>query len=250
MPRYSAMMKGLEHYVELVADEEIRGRFFITGFHGVGHVGWIAVRHMVTQLGAERVGYLVTRHMQPFVSVKDGIVLPYEIYRHRDAVFLLTNIPFSERDSSIVPLFVAEKFHKSFEEAILIGGLDSRRKEGDESPLKLAPTSIYLARHSDTVNKYGLLGEGLGIVGPLAYMLSVFEARKFPAVAILPYAAVERPDPTAAAKAVEAVGEFTGLEIDVKELVEEGIRVEQKVEELEKKIREAMRERETPPYYI
>lgn len=242
------MLRGLDHYVEVVA-EDFGGRYFVTGFHGVGYVGWIAVRHLVEKLGAKRIGYVLTRHMQPFVSVKGGIVLPYELYRAGDAVFLLTNVPLSKRDSTLVPLYLAEKVAGSFEESVFIGGLDSRRREGEEE-LRIAPTSAYLERHPEAGEKYKVIEEKLGIVGPLAVFLAVLEARGAPGVALLPYAAIERPDPKAAAKAVEVVGEMLGVEVDVKELIEEGEMVEKTVEEIERKIRESAREREAPPYYI
>ncbi len=243
------MLKGLDHYVEIVAPD-FKGKTFVTGFHGVGHVGWIAVRHLVKNLNAERIGYVLSRYMQPFVYVREGIVLPYELYRYENTVFLLTNVPFSGKDAVLVPMYVAEVVSKNFEESILIGGLDSRRKSEEGDVLRIAPTRRFMERQEEIVKKYKVLEEDLGIVGPLATFMSVLEARGFPGLAILPYAAIERPDPAAAAKAVEVVAGLLGVEVDTRELVEEGMIVEEAVEEIERKIKEAMRERETPPYYI
>jgi len=243
------MLRGLDHYVEIVAPE-FGGATFVTGFHGVGHVGWIAVRHLVKSLGAEKIGYVVSRHMQPFVYVRNGIVLPYELYRYGETVFLLTNVPFTGRDSVLVPMFVAEKVSRSFRESILIGGLDSRRRSGEGEELRIAPTSRFAEERRDVVERYRVLEEDLGIVGPLATFMSILEARGAPGLAVLPYAAVERPDPGAAAKAVEFVSSLLGLDVDTRELVEEGMMVEKAVEEIEKKLKEAMRERDAPPYYI
>ncbi len=240
-------------YVKFFVEEkELHGKYFFTGFHGVGHVGWITIRHLVTKLKAKRIGYVVSYFMQPFVTVKEGITLPYEFYKKDDIVFFVANVPMSKKDLNIVSMEVAEKIAKSeIEESILIGGLDARLKD-KEQDFRIAPTSTYYRNHEDEIKSrgYKLLEEGLGIIGPLAYFLSVFEAVKHPAVAILPYAAVERPDPKAAARAIDVISEITGLKIDTQELIEEGMMIEKEIAELEKRMRESMREKETPPYYI
>jgi uncharacterized protein len=71
-----------------------------------------------------------------------------------------------------------------------------------------------------------------------------------PAVAILPYAAVERPDPRAAAQAIEVFTRITNLNIDVCELLAQGVQLEKELAEIEKKIREAVKERESLVYHV
>lgn len=235
-----------------VKEEDLRGKYFFTGFHGVGHVGWITIRHLVTKLEAKRIGYVVSYYMQPFVTVREGITLPYEFYKKEDIVFFVANVPMSKRDLNLVSMRVAEKIVKSgIEESILVGGLDARLRD-TEQDFRIAPTSTYYKKHEDEIKSRGhkLLEEGLGIIGPLAYFLSVFEASGHPAVAILPYAAVERPDPKAAARAIDVVSEITGVRVDTQELIEEGVRIEREIAELEKRMKESMREKEAPPYYI
>ena len=66
--------------VKILLNDEISPKIFVSGFHGVGHVGWIATRHIVTKLGTRRVGMTLTPNMTPFVSIKNGVVAPYEFY--------------------------------------------------------------------------------------------------------------------------------------------------------------------------
>ncbi len=239
--------------VRIYLKRDVARKYFITGFHGVGHVGWIAIRHLLSKLNAERAGYVVSYYMQPFVTVKEGIVLPYEFYVSKDALIFVSNVPMTKRDMNMVSIKVAELVAKlGIEESILIGGLDSmlKKEEGDE--FRVAPTTVYYNLYEDLFKEkqYRILEEGLGIVGPLAYFLSIFEAKRKKALAILPYAAIERPDPKAAAKALEVLSELTGIKVETQELVEEGLMIEREIKELEKRMRETLKEKETPPYYI
>lgn len=86
---------------------------------------------------------------------------------------------------------VSEKFR----EAVLVGGLsDSLRVSGDDA-LRIVPTNAFLRRMKT-------FKSGLHVAGPSAIMLAEHEMRNFPAIAILPYAAL-RPDPKAAAVAIK-----------------------------------------------
>ena len=53
--------------VRIILGEHVEARVFITGFHGVGQVGWIATRYIVDSIGARRVGFVISPYMQPFV---------------------------------------------------------------------------------------------------------------------------------------------------------------------------------------
>ncbi len=237
--------------LQVVLNREFRVSRLVTGFHGIGHVGWISVRHLVEKTKAVRVGHVISPYMQPFVSVKNGIRTPYELYVSGETLYFLPNVPLSNRDTSLVTMAVAEiALEGGVTEAIFFGGLDNRFKE-DES-IRLAPTTAFYERHRDLFSsgRFKLMDEGLGVVGPLAIILSIFESRELPAVAILPYAAPDRPDPKAAAEALKAYSELSGESVSVEELVEEGTLIERELEELEKKIKQMAREREPPQYHV
>jgi uncharacterized protein len=237
--------------VRVILSERVEARTFMTGFHGVGQVGWIATRYIVDSIGARRVGFVISPYMQPFVTVREGVIAPYELYSKDEFLFFVANVPLSQKDMSLVSLALAEEVVRlGVECSILFGGLDKRFASEEGELLRVAPTSSFRAKYGHKMEKLKVIEEGLGIVGPLAYMLAFYEAHEHPALAILPYAAADRPDPLAASRAVEVAGQLVGLRVDVSRLVEEAELLERRYEELEKKISELMREREPPAYHV
>ncbi|UNQ74306.1 proteasome assembly chaperone family protein [Infirmifilum sp. NZ] len=237
--------------VQIVLNREFKASRLITGFHGIGHVGWIAVKHLVEKAGAVRVGHVISPYMQPFVSVKNGIRTPYELYVAGETLYFLPNVPLSDKDVSLVTRTLSEEvIENGVTEAVLFGGLDNRFKQDDS--IRLAPTTAFYEARKELFlgQKYRLMEEGLGVVGPLAIILSIFESRELPAVAILPYAAPDRPDPRAAAEALRAYSELFNSAVSVEELIREGELVERELEELENKIKQMAKEREPPHYYV
>ncbi|MGB9708996.1 MAG: proteasome assembly chaperone family protein [Infirmifilum sp.] len=237
--------------IKILLNRDVQPHYLVAGFHGIGHVGWISVRHLVEKTNAERVGYVFSPYMQPFVSIKKGVKTPYEFYLTGDTLYFLPNVPLSQKDASIVTLSLAEfALEVGVREAILFGGLDHRFKEDDK--IRLAPTTAFYNERRELfeTGKLKLIEEGLGVVGPLAILLSVFEAEGVPAVAILPYAAPDRPDPKAAAEALRMFNEIYGYSVTVDELIEEGTMLERELEEVERKMREMVKEREPPVYHV
>ncbi len=235
-----------------LGDISLRDKVLVAGFHGVGYVGWIAVRHIVKMYSNPRRGFIYTPYMQPYVSVSEGIKTPYELYDLGEVVVFVPQIPLASRDISLVPITLAEKFvEEGGKYSILIGGLDSRFREGNEK-IRIAATSAFINTYKNVLEKIEarFIEENLYIVGPLAYMLTVFESENFPALTLLPYAEIGRPDPKAAAVAVEILRGLLGVKSKVEELLEEGERIEKEIEEIKSRIEKISRERETPPYYI
>ncbi|MEM4599986.1 MAG: PAC2 family protein, partial [Candidatus Methanomethylicaceae archaeon] len=86
-----------------------------------------------------------------------------------------------------------------------------------------------------------ILEKGLFVVGPLAIMLSHFEINNFPAIALLPYANPARPDPMAAAIAIEFINKLTGLSIDTSQLISDAHKIEEEIQELLKQRQERIK---------
>jgi predicted ATP-grasp superfamily ATP-dependent carboligase len=68
-------------------------------------------------------------------------------------------------------------------------------------------------------------------------MLTVFEANNFPAIAILPYAALTRPDPNAAAVAIDKICRVYGLNVDVSSLIKDASEIEAELQERRERAR-------------
>jgi uncharacterized protein len=213
----------------VIGDEEsLEGCWLVTGFHGVGLVGYITINHLVKSLHARPIGYVETEQQPALISLADErISFPFEFFRHGDIVILFPRFQpkrseVREFTREIVNWIVKNKFR----EAILVGGLDNRFKQGDEV-MRSVPTRASLER----VKGLGvpLLEEALFVTGPLALMLTYSEMNSFPAAAFLPYSERGRPDPRAAALAVKQINTMFNLSVDVFELINDAKRIEDEV---------------------
>lgn len=218
-----------------VDTEELRNSIFITGYPGFGLVGFLASKHIVSELGLKKIGFVTTRYMMEvtYYSSKLGIVYPYELYfgnveGRRILVLLNHTIP-HERERTIYIDTVC-KWLKSIgiSSSILIGGLDPRVRESENETFRWLPFSGFRGELDapKLVEKY--------IVGPLALTLLFLNAYEVPGAVILAYTEMYRPDPRASAVAVKAVSQLLGLEIDTKKLLEEASIIEALEEEKER----------------
>ncbi|MCX8185178.1 MAG: PAC2 family protein [Sulfolobales archaeon] len=218
---------------------EKRSWLLIAGFPGFGYVGTIAVRYMVKKLEAIKIGTIFTRYMPDFTAIDDyGIVTPFELFAHpeRGIVFLLNNvIPHTPERQAFVEAVVDWFTSIGGSRAILVGGLNSKFRVGDEE-LSWA-----------CINNCGWelpeppLSKGLYIVGPLALLTMALEIRSIPTLIVLPYTDPSKYDPKAASVAVERIGSLLNISIDVRELTEHS----KLVEEAEEMLKEAVKEAES-----
>lgn len=208
--------------------EEIKKCSFLTGFHGVGLTGYITINHIVKSLHARSIGYIETQHQPALVSIVDErISFPFELFRHDDIVILFPRVQPKRSDVREFTREVANWVTENeMREAVLIGGLDSRFKQGNES-IRCVPTRTSLEKAKTL--KIPLLEEALFVTGPLALMLTYFEMKNFPALALLPYSERGRPDPRAAALAVKQINDLFALNIDIFELNNDAKRIEDEV---------------------
>lgn len=225
---------------------EKRWRAFFTGFQGIGFVGYIAIKHLVAKLRAEPVGVVETSALPPFVWMEGGrLISPLQLYSFNDLLFLVAEALPPIRDQYGLFRAIADWVVDSrMEEAVLIGGLDQRFRTDGSSKARCAATEAYVRRGAPILP---FIEKGLLITGPLALMLHRFEVRDFPALAILPYAAAERPDPLAAATSVDIINKLYGLDVDCSELIKDAERIEQEVKDLLEK-RAAERRGESQAY--
>ena len=249
-------MRRLGVEVKLLVEGALKGKALLAGYHGIGFVGFLAVKHFVKALRGRKVGYVVSPYMPQVVNATtDGITAPYELYDVGPALVFLPNAPLTRYDLFRVPYALAEaSLEGGASMAILIGGLDSSYRRGDGRALRYAATSAFLARYRKFVEGEYPLEDNLAIVGPLAAMLAYYEANGFPAVAILPYADPSGADPLAAKVAVEFAAGILGLAVDTSELVklaEEKAKLEAELEEMRRRAaQEESRAVRLPMFYV
>ena len=211
--------------------EAARNGVLITGFKGFGMVGYITTTHIVEKLSLTRLGYIVTRYMPEFASYGyNGILAPFEIYGSPEKhIIVIVNhdIP-GDRDRDAYAealILLAKKLGMS--KGIFIGGFDARFRQGEEK-YRWLPSGGYPEKLDAPI-----MDKDLYVVGPLALLIIYSEIHRFPAATILPYAEAARPDPAAAAVAVDIISKMLGVNIPVEELIEMARRIEEAIEKVE-----------------
>jgi len=267
--------------IEGFSKSDLKGSTFISGFHGLGESGYIAVNHLIEQLNAVKIGYILTDLLPPFITLKQGsLSLPFEIYRHENLVFVAPSFePYRLEQRAFSKVIVDFCIECEMKAAYLIGGLDNRLMSTDEDDDQLEDTSLESNSGSENPSNdtsatepsevsevsevsdeivddeflsdlfrvvrtaafvppedpnFDLidLDEGLFVTGPLALILMYFELNNFPALAILPYAERNRPDPSAGSIALEVLNHLLELDVDLTELEEEASNIEADIQRM------------------
>jgi uncharacterized protein len=238
--------------IKVIIEEDQQINFedsvFITGFHGIGWTGYIAIRHLIKTAKAERIGYLIGDVIPDIISIEDEhLVLPFEFYKYKDFVIFQPPIqPILIEQGKIIQKLAQWIVDSKFKEAVLVGGLDIRFQQ-DSNELRLVPTKAFIDIGKQFDNPY--LEKGLLIRGPLALLLTQLEVKHFPAVVILPFAKSDRPDPAAAAVAIEFLNKYYQLDISTSQLQTDAQMIEDEIAELLRQERERT-EREPHDMYI
>jgi len=229
----------------------LRGCTLITGFHGVGMVGYITTKHLVSELKATRIGFIDTGNLPPYVCMhEDRLQTPFEIYRYDNIVLILTEMPLNSKDFHAFSREVAKwSIEVGMEKAILVGGLDARTRKNPEEKLRCVATEQYIRKYGCDLN---FLERNYYVIGPLALMLSYYEMNDFPAIAVLSYSSVVNgPDPRAAAAAVEYISKKLNINVDTKLLLEEAEKLEKELMEISmKQIKAQKAEEASGTFYV
>ncbi|MHA1905976.1 MAG: proteasome assembly chaperone family protein [Candidatus Thorarchaeota archaeon] len=212
------------------------GAILISGYHGLGEVGYLSTAHLVRTLNAKRVGFIKSDMLPLFVSMEnERLVLPFEIYAYeeKNMIFFVPRFqPHQSEQWGFIERLAEWIVEQKFSEVLLLGGLDASFKE-DEEDMRAVPTIAYKSQ----LKKWGipLLEEGLFVAGPLALLLAELEIHEAPGMGILTYATRGRPDPRSAATMLEKINEVFGVAANVDQLIEESKEIE-RLEKMRKSI--------------
>jgi len=242
-------VKKLNIEIILKKKVDLEGKIFITGFHGIGYTGYIAVNHIIESTKAELLGYITSEQYPPIVSLDENRVLtPYELFMYKNFILFLPRFqPPPSEQNDLIKILTEWTVENRFKEAILVGGLDSKLKAGEEK-LKVVPTSKFEINNSKLELKK--LDKNLYVVGPLAILLAYYEIRGFPAIALLPYAQRGRPDPLAAATAIQVINQLYNLEISTEQLIKDAKQIEQEIAQLKEQEEKVQREPGSLAMYV
>ena len=206
-------------------DLDVNGLSLITGFHGIGSTGFLALNHLINTLKPDRIGVFETDYLSPISSINSGkIITPFEIYKKDNIAFLRVAVPPLQGNEIVFLRNVCEIIlEKNFKELILLGGLDAQLKK-DDSNFRYVKTSSYkLPKYLSYATP---LEDERIIIGPVAQMLNFMEVRNFPTLGLLPFATSIRLDPRAASEAVKILSNIFNLEVEVDTLVEQALELD------------------------
>ena len=221
-----------ENQFKLVLEDEDsfkKTKYFISGFQGLGSVGFIAVKHLIDNLEIDgkkvsRIGVIKSKAAPPFIYLEnERIAVPFELYALDEFLFFLPRLPPYRHDEREFSESIASWIinSKQFKMTLLVGGVDKSLKDENDSNVKFVPTRSFKELEDYWPDlKDSLLSSGLMIQGPLAIMLGLLDLEKFPALGILSYAEREKPDLLGAAEAIKVINSLLKINCSLDELID------------------------------
>ncbi len=218
--------------VKIYLQEKEIPETFIMGFRGIGQVGYYSILYLLRHLPFKKIGLIETNYIHPVIIVgeKKTLHYPIEIYSMGNyGLIRIEDIPLNKSGANLLKRIIKWMVDSGAKRLILIGGLVSSLKEGDEEG-RIVHNSYY----SDNIGiKYAQ--KDVRILGPLAYALYYAELYEMPALGILAYADANRPvDLMGVYNALKLLREVTGIEVELEEILNEAYTYEEKLSELEK----------------
>jgi len=246
-PIYEEEMDGLL-LMEYEEFELKKPSFMVLGLPDTGLVGVISSNHLVESLNMREVAGIDILSMMPPVAVisKGYVRPPIRIYVSDNimAVSAETPVP-PQAVYPLAKLLVDYAMKKSIDYITSIVGIAS------PSRLNLEKPGVYWIASNEKARK---LVESLDIdsfangylVGPYALILKQAIRSRVANLVLLADAYVEFPDPEAAAEVLTVVSKLTGIEVDVKRLLEQAEMIRIRLRGLMKQTKQAMAEMKTP----
>ena len=223
--------------MEIKLNKKPKNVTIIEGFPGFGLVGTIASEFLIEHLETEQIGKVIFNEMPAMVAIHDNkVVEPLGIF-------------YNEKYNMVIVHAIATPTHFEWDMANTIGKLsqDLNAKEiislegvgaGEDSEGSRVFFYSNEDKNAKLFEKIGLqpLKEGIimGVTG--AIMLRV---DKMPISALFAETHTNLPDSKAAAKIVEVLDKYLGMDLDTKPLIEQAQKFEDKLKNIMKKSQEA-----------
>ncbi len=207
----------------------------IEGFPGFGLVGTIATEFLIDHLEVEHIGKILLEELPAIVAVHEGkVVEPIGLFYNKKynivilhAITLVNGIEWKIADAVV-------------ELAKMLNAKEIVSLEGVGNPMAESSKTYFLAKDKKKHEFFKNLGveplnEGIimGVTGAI-----LIKAENFNASAIFAETHTELPDSKAAAKILEVLDKYLGLNLDYKPLIQQAEKFEQKLKTLLTKSKE------------
>lgn len=213
------------------------GGLAICGFSTAGMVGSIAAYHVIRSLELDEVGTVMHRDFPALALVDDAVPRhPVRVYQGDGVGVFIAEVSFSDSQDVTFANTVLDWFTKGeFYSLVIIDGLVRQGVEEGSGPGLYGVGSSAEARA--VLEKYEIESIRRGVVAGIAgYLLAEGHRRDLDVTALLAECDAKFPDPKAAATAVEAIAEMTGLDLALHELLGQA-------HEFDASLREALQQR-------
>ncbi len=174
--------------------EILKDKVFITGFHGLGGIGHLSVRYIaetaLKQGIGEKIGYIVSTLMPPFVEVlSDGkFGIPYELIRVNNAILLLIRFqPTLEEQVMLANEITRIAQNYGVKAIFLTGGIDiSAFPDSEGVPLVYVANDDFKEEIIPLMEEWDLkiAPKGIFVTGGVALFLTYATHRHIPAAAL------------------------------------------------------------------
>ncbi len=208
------------------------GGVAIAGFTTAGMVGVIAASHIIRTLKLRQLGTVLNAEFPAVALIQDEIPKhPVRVYQGDGIGVFTSEIKFQDKQDIMFASTVLEWFTKgNFDKLIIIDGILSPDKKLNQGELYGVGSS--LSARND-LKRAGIEPIQQGIVaGITGFLLGEGDRLGIDVTALLAEASPMYPDARAAALAIEAVSDLTGLEIPLTDLLENAREIENSVKEV------------------
>ncbi len=208
------------------------GGVAICGFSTVGMVGVIAASHMISQLELKQLGTVLNAEFPAMALIHHEVPKhPVRVYQGDGVGVFTAEVRFGPERDVLFANTVLEWFTKGgFDSLIIIDGVARENLDDREGDL-YGVGSLPAGR--ERLKSAGIDPVRQGIVSGIAgYLIAEGDRLGLDITAILADCSPMYPDARAAALAVEAVSELTGIDVPLSSLLEDARRIEDSVREV------------------
>lgn len=219
--------------IEIVLTHKLKVKkpVLIEGFPGIGLVGTISSSFLVEKFQLEPLGYIASEKFPPITAVHNYTPLhPARLYQSKKhnlvVLFAEFVIPIKAvHELSRVIMTWAKK--NKVKEIISMGGIGIK---GDQDEVYGIASTPELSKKLEKIG-VKLIKEG-ATTGVAGVLMSECAVDGYPAVSLLAESKPDVLDPRGAALVLAALAKYTGLKIDVNELISEADSIETKIKDI------------------
>lgn len=235
--------------MKIILTKKPKNPTIVEGFPGFGLVSTIATEFLIDHLKTEKIGRIWTTKIPAMIAVHEGkVVEPIGIFYNRKKNIVIVHVVSAavgiewELAETIVDLAT----QLNAKEIISLEGIGSTKPSEKTRAFYYSSNKEKAAKLSKITNAPLKEGIIMGLTGALMLL----GRKKTISTAIFAESHSDMPDSKAAAKCVEVLNSYLGLKIDVKPLIKQAEKFEEKLKQLLEKTAKMTKEQKKKLTYV